>query len=245
MVTAPDKRTLTAAIAIVIAALLACKKKDEEETPPVPSASAEPVAATPDAAAPEPKEEEGPELGDVTRYKDKEKEIEGVVKVLEKDVKVFNETDENSPNVATLNKDIFVNRLAQVGDDWVLVEFPSGVGELSPGWVEAKFLSDKEIGVTAEKVKEQQAAAVVTKKAVTEDKDAGAEKADEKADEKSDDKAKAETKDEKAKAETKDEKAKDEKTTTEKADNKLAAPKADDTKKKKKKKKKKADDTKK
>jgi hypothetical protein len=172
MVTPPNKRTLTATAAILIAALLACKKS-EEETPPVPSASAEPLAASPDAAAAEPEpEEDAPELGDVTRYKDKEKEVEGVVVVLEKDVKVFNETDEDSDHVATLNKGIFVNRLASVDEDWLLVEFPSGVGELSPGWVEAKFLSDKNESVSADKVKAQQAAVVVKKTVKEDDKEA-------------------------------------------------------------------------
>jgi hypothetical protein len=35
-----------------------------------------------------------------------------------------------------------VFRLASI-PDWELVEFPSGIGKVSPGWVQAKFLDTK------------------------------------------------------------------------------------------------------
>ena len=140
MVTRPEPRTPTLALALLLSSLLACKmfKKGEDETlPTVPSTTAAPTVTQ--AAAPPPKEEPKPvdaplKLGDVKRFADKEKKVEGVVKVLEADVKVFNEPDVKAPHVAALNKNIFVSRLATL-DDFVLVEFPSGVGELSPGWV--------------------------------------------------------------------------------------------------------------
>ena len=180
--TSSQSRTSTLALTILLSALLACKmlKKNEEDTPAAASASASPapVAEVPKQESPAPKPPEAPKLGDVKRFQDKEKPIEGVVKVLEADVKVFNEPDDKTPHVAELNKNIFVNRLATL-DDFVLVEFPSGVGELSPGWVQAKFLSDSDAKVSDEKVKKQQA----TAKLVGDKKDATTAKTDDKKEE--------------------------------------------------------------
>lgn len=172
MVTRPEPRTPTLALALLLSSLLACKmfKKGEQEELPVPSATAAPTVTQ---AAPPPVEEPKPpaaelKLGDVKRFSDKEKKAEGVLKVLEADVKVFNEPDVKAQHVAELNKNIFVSRLATL-DDFVLVEFPSGVGELSPGWVQAKFLSDPDAKVTEDKVKAQESAVklVADKKAAT------------------------------------------------------------------------------
>lgn len=167
MVTRPEPRTTTLALALLAGSLLACKmfkKGEEEQLPAVPSATVAPTVTQ--AAAPAPPKEEPPvptaalKLGDVKRFADKEKKAEGVVKVLEANAKVFNEPDIKAQHVAELNKNIFVSRLATL-DDFVLVEFPSGVGELSPGWVQAKFLSDPDAKVSEEKVKQQAAAKIV------------------------------------------------------------------------------------
>jgi hypothetical protein len=144
-----DQWTTALSALLILGALLACKKKAPETTAP----SAESVAATPTpavtppaapttAAAPTAPAEEAPKLGDVKRYPDKEKPQTGAVKILENDVKVFNEADDKTSDVATLDKDLLVFRLASI-PDWELVEFPSGVGKVSPGWVLAKFLDTK------------------------------------------------------------------------------------------------------
>ena len=174
MVTRPEPRTTTLAFALLAGSLLACKmfkKGEEEPLPTPPSATVAPTATQ--AAPPPPPTVEAPaptaalKLGDVKRFADKEKKAEGVVKVLEAATKVFNEPDLKAQHVAELNKNIFVSRLATM-DDFVLVEFPSGVGELSPGWVQAKFLSDPDAKLTEDKVKEQQAAVkLVTPKPAT------------------------------------------------------------------------------
>jgi hypothetical protein len=166
-------RTTTVALTVLVSTLFACKmfkKGEEEQLPEVPSATAVPTATQ--AATPPPTGEPAAptaqlKLGDVKRFADKEKKSEGVVKVLEADTKVFNEPDIKTQHVAELNKNIFVSRLATL-DDFVLVEFPSGVGELSPGWVQAKFLSEPDAKVSEEKVKAQEAAVkVVTNKPAT------------------------------------------------------------------------------
>jgi hypothetical protein len=79
-----------------------------------------------------------PELGAAKRFPDKEKVASGAVKVTLDDSKVYDEPDNTTPSVASLSKDLFVVRLATLGTDWILVDFPSGVGKLSPGWIEAK-----------------------------------------------------------------------------------------------------------
>jgi hypothetical protein len=144
-----DKWTLTASCVLVLGALLACKKKTDEPAPaasaatppPAVSIAPLPVAAAPTAApvavdagiaAP------APVLGAVKRFPDKEKAATGAVKVTVDNSPVYDEPDDKTPSVASLTKDIFVERLATIGTDWVLVDFPSGVGKLSPGWIEAK-----------------------------------------------------------------------------------------------------------
>lgn len=145
-----DQWTTALSAILIVGALLACKKKIPATTTP----SAEPVAApapvaTPPAAAATTAAATAaaaqpgtPKLGDVKRYPDREKPQTGAVKILENGVKVFNDTDDKTPEVATLDKDLLVFRLASV-PDWELVEFPSGVGKVSPGWVPAKFVDTK------------------------------------------------------------------------------------------------------
>ncbi len=145
-----DRWTAIVSAGLIFGALLACKKKGAETTGEA-SASAAAVAPPPPAtqtAVPA----ESPKLGDVKRYADKEKKSdEAAVRVLTDDIKVFNEADSKTPEVATLPKDALVFRLAEV-DSFQLVEFPSGVGQFSQGWVEKAGLADKPEKVAREAV---------------------------------------------------------------------------------------------
>jgi hypothetical protein len=152
----------TAAISagLIFGALLACKKKGAETTPE-PSASAVAAPAPPPPATQAAVPIEGPKLGDVKRYADKEKKSdEGAVRVLAEGLKVFNEADGKTPEVATLPKDALVFRLAEV-DGFQLVEFPSGVGQFSQGWVEVKGLADKPEKVARQAVLDEKKVASV------------------------------------------------------------------------------------
>jgi hypothetical protein len=161
-----DKWTVTASCMLLLGALLACKKKTDEPAPaasaaappPAVSIAPLPVAAAPTAlpvavdagvAAP------APVLGDVKRFPDKEKPATGAVKVTVDNSLVYDEPDDKTPSVASLTKDIFVERLATIGTDWVLVDFPSGVGKLSPGWIESKSVGGQVAAVTTAKVAAQ------------------------------------------------------------------------------------------
>jgi hypothetical protein len=87
-------------------------------------------------------------LGDVKRYGvDKESKLDDAgVRVTADELKVYNEADIKTDDVATLPKGLLVFRQVKM-DDFTLVEFPSGIGQFSQGWVETKALS-----ATAEKV---------------------------------------------------------------------------------------------
>ncbi len=155
-----DKWTTSASLVLVFGALLACKKKTEAPAPeasaaaPVSivasalasataagqTASAAAAAALTPPAADAGVTQAAPVLGDVKRFPDKEKVATGAVKVTLDESKIYDEPDNTKPSVASLSKDLFVVRQATLSTDWVLVEFPSGVGKLSPGWIEAKSL---------------------------------------------------------------------------------------------------------
>jgi hypothetical protein len=152
-----ERWTAIVSAGLIFGALLACKKKASEGT----EASASAVAAPP--PAPAPPAPELPKLGDVKRYADKEKKSdEGAVRVLESDLKIYNEADSKTPEVATLPKDALVFRLAEF-ENFQLVEFPSGIGQFAQGWVEKKALSDKPEKVAREVVlKEQKVAKLKT-----------------------------------------------------------------------------------
>jgi len=154
-----DKWTLGLSAVLVLSVLLACKKKDEPApaasipaAPPAVSiaplatapavATAAPIAVDAGVAAP------APVLGDVKRFPDKEKAASGAVKVTVDNAPVYDQPDDKTPSVASLTKDIFVERIATLGGDWLLVSFPSGVGKLSPGWIEAKSVGEQVPAVT-------------------------------------------------------------------------------------------------
>lgn len=145
-----DRWTLTASVALIIGALLACKKK-EEAPPPVASAPPPPTAT-----AEPPKEEKKDEKKEVKRYGDKEKDESGTVRVTYANAKVYNEADDTTDHIATLSSGTLVNRKARYGN-WMLVDWPSGPGELSPGWMMTKQLDVKIVKIDLEKVKNQDA----------------------------------------------------------------------------------------
>jgi hypothetical protein len=150
-----DRWTLTASAGLVILALMACKKK-EEEAPPAESAQPAPEPTPAASASAEPAKDE------VKRYGDKEQDESGTVRVIFANAKVFNEADDSTPHISTLSLGTLVNRKARYGN-WMLVDWPSGPGELSPGWIMTKYLDIKILKFTIDDIKKQDAAvAVVT-----------------------------------------------------------------------------------
>ncbi len=145
--------TLPASIVLVIAALIACKKKEE---PPPPVVTPPPPAVV-DAEAPK---DASATTSDVKRYPDKEKDERGTVRVTYANAKVYKEADDTTDHISTLSLGTLVNRKARYGN-WMLIDWPSGVGELSPGWILSKQLDDKTVDIDPEKVKNQDATVVI------------------------------------------------------------------------------------
>jgi hypothetical protein len=152
-----DKLTCTLAAGLVLGALLACKKK--EEPAPVVSAAPPPPAPEP----PKPPEPAKPK-DEVKRYGDKEIAESGTVRVKLVNTKVYKEADSSTDSVTTLNRGTLVNRKARYSN-WLLVDYPSGVGELSPGWVLTAHIEDKVLNVNPDAVKKQDAGAATASSA--------------------------------------------------------------------------------
>ena len=145
-----ERWTAIISAGLIFGALLACKKKGSEATSEASASAAVVTPPPPPAQTAVPVET--PKLGDVKRYADKEKKLdEGAVRVLTDEVKVFNEADNKTPEVATLPKDALVFRLAEV-EGFQLVEFPSGIGQFSQGWIEKAGVADKPEKVAREAV---------------------------------------------------------------------------------------------
>jgi hypothetical protein len=143
--------TVGPSIAIVVVALLACKKKEEEAPPPATTTAETPPPAT-DAAA-----EAAETMSDeVTRYGDKEQTESGTVRVVFQHAKIYKEADETTSHIATLSMGTLVNRKARYGN-WMLIDYPSGVGELSPGWILSKYLSGTVLKIDPNEVLKQDA----------------------------------------------------------------------------------------
>lgn len=143
------RTTALAATALLGSSVISCKKK--EEAPPAPSA----------APAPEPPKAEVKDAGakndEVKRYDDEQKES-GTVRIAIDRVRVHVDTDPSSKLLTTLNRGTLVNRLARKGN-FLLIEYPSGVGQLSPGWILAVQASTQVEKVDPEAVKNQKDAA--------------------------------------------------------------------------------------
>lgn len=143
------KLTTAASAALVLAALLACKKK--KAPPPVAS-----VASAAPAPAPTPTESAAPAPADtVKRYGDKETEAKGTVRVTVANAKVYNEADATTDYTTTLAKGTYVNKKATYGN-WLLVDYPSGVGELSPGWILRRMVTTQVVKADPAELKKQQ-----------------------------------------------------------------------------------------
>src|SRR4051812_34800025 len=111
-----DQWTTTLTAVVIVGALLACKKKVPDSSAPTPTVAAAPTtSAAPTAAATLPAADAtavtavaAAKLGEVKRYPDKEKAQTGSARILEDGVKVFDEADDKTADVATLDKDLLV-----------------------------------------------------------------------------------------------------------------------------------------
>lgn len=114
---------------------------EETEPPPEPEATSEATAepsaeATADAEAADAGDEEG-EIGDdeVKTYPN-QIPASGTY-VLLKSFNVYNEADIESKKLGGVGRGTIINLKATLGE-WLLVKWPSGPGEMKPGWIKVR-----------------------------------------------------------------------------------------------------------
>lgn len=124
-----SKGTLSFVVAVTLAFSAACQSSEEApkaDTPPPPPA--DPAAATTAAPA---------AAGEVASYANMVAQSGTVT--TQQNIKVYQAADPNSTLLTTLGPGTLVERKGSYGD-WVLINWPSGVSKLSPGWVQATYL---------------------------------------------------------------------------------------------------------
>jgi hypothetical protein len=129
-------RKITAIGLVVLASALAtgCKKKEETSGAAASAAPAESApAAAADTAAPS---------TDVATYPNMTPQG-GTVRLLQP-FKVHQAADATSPTIASLGVGTLVD-LKNSYSNWMMIMWPSGVGQLSPGWIELRTISDNRV----------------------------------------------------------------------------------------------------
>jgi hypothetical protein len=104
-----------------------CKKDKAAETAPATEAPVATAAPAPSAA---------PAPGEVASYPGMTPESGRTVRLLQP-FAVHQAADNSSPTLSKLNTGTLVN-LKGSFSNWMLIEWPSGVGQLSPGWIELR-----------------------------------------------------------------------------------------------------------
>jgi hypothetical protein len=112
----------------------ACKKGD------APGGAASTEAPPPSAPAPAP----APAAGEVATYPNQIPQ--GGTVVLKVPFTVHQAADPASPVLSNLGVGTFVDLKASFSN-WMLVNWPSGVGQLSPGWIQLPNIGDSRVTV--------------------------------------------------------------------------------------------------
>lgn len=146
------KATSWVAIAMcgaLLGTLPSCKKKDKDEDSSADTAAA-PPAPPPAEPAPAPTEAAPAPLSgkEVKRYPNETPVGNATVRAVIP-FNVYREADLQSEKLGGIAAGTFVNVMATYSN-WILVEWPSGVGELSPGWAPIPNIYDKRLAQAAE-----------------------------------------------------------------------------------------------
>jgi hypothetical protein len=138
------------------AASAGCKlfNKEEESTAPATTAApAPPPEPEPTATA-----EEADSMGNVKTYPN-QIPASGMYKLL-RDFFVYEEADTTSKRLGGVGRGSLIYLKATLGQ-WLLIEWPSGIGEMSPGWIQLKTTANRPDPSMAEEVKEPPDAGVI------------------------------------------------------------------------------------
>ncbi len=133
--------TIKTTLSVLLAASLLCAgcgKKDEGAAPAGTDQGATPP--TPAATTPT-----APAAGEVATYPGQVQQG-GTVKLLQP-FTVHQAADINSPTLSHVGVGQWINLKASYSN-WMLIEWPSGVGQMSPGWIELRGISDPRVQVS-------------------------------------------------------------------------------------------------
>lgn len=133
------KLTVSVIMATALLASAGCKKKADPEPPP-PAATPAPPPPPPPAPAPT---ASAPGPGEVQRYADEVQIGHATVELLQQ-FHVHQAADLNSPTLTTVGRGTLINVMA-THSNWMLIEYPSGVGVMSPGWIDLRNIYDRRV----------------------------------------------------------------------------------------------------
>lgn len=132
---------IAVAVAVSLAFTAGCKKKkrvDDEDKPaaaaPAPAPPPPPPAPTASAAP-----------GEVAHYPD-EVPMGTVTVELLRDFAVHQAADLNSPVLTHVGRGVMINVKA-THSNWMLIEYPSAVATMSPGWIDLRNVYDPRVRV--------------------------------------------------------------------------------------------------
>jgi 3-oxoacyl-ACP reductase-like protein len=141
------KRTLRLT-AILLAALVlvaGCKKKHSDDDDDKAATTATAAPAPPPPPAPPATASAAPGPGAVAHYPDEVPLGTVTVEVLQ-DFAVHQAADLTSPILTHIGHGELIN-LKATHSNWMLLEYPSGVGQMSPGWVDMRNISDPRVRI--------------------------------------------------------------------------------------------------
>lgn len=115
------------------------KKKVEEDETPVATAAPAPPPPPPAPTA------TGPAPGEVAHYAD-EVPMGSVTVELLREFTIHQAADLNSPVIAHVGRGVMINVKA-THSNWMLIEYPSAVATMSPGWIDLRNIYDRRVRV--------------------------------------------------------------------------------------------------
>jgi hypothetical protein len=159
--------TILLAACGLLVALPACKKKEKDDDSADTAVAAAPAAPTPapapvptPAAAPDPNAAAQPAPGTPAPGADPAADDEGVKRYPNETpvgnatvravvpFNVYKEADLQSEKLAGVAQGTFVN-VRSTYQNWILVDYPSGVGEMSPGWAPIPNINDRRLALAS------------------------------------------------------------------------------------------------
>jgi hypothetical protein len=133
---------LTALITVALVFGAGCKKKSSDDEDKAATATAAPPPPPP---PPPPTATASAGPGEVARYPD-EVPMGTVTVELLRDFAVHQAADLNSPILTHVGRGVMINVKA-THSNWMLIEYPSGVAQMSPGWIDLRNVYDPRVRV--------------------------------------------------------------------------------------------------